>query len=114
MDTTSSQPHTSSTNTFEGVTYYIASSFSPQRALEIEAALLSHGAHKSKGLDDPELNIVIADGPRWEGWNFIEDEDLDEQTGAGQSSRGDQQRRKVEVVTDFWIDRSIILNRAQP
>lgn len=98
---------------FEGVSFHIASSFHPERISELEAALLAHGARQAKGLDDEALNIVVADGPRWEGWHIIRDMELDEQSQASIETSDSRKRRKVEVVTDNWVERSIVLNRLQ-
>ena len=81
---------------FVSITYYIAPSFPPNRIEELDAVLQEYGGNRAEGgLKDEKLTTVIANSPRWEGWEEI-----------GEDSN-------IDVVTDKWVERSVVLGKLQ-
>ena len=81
---------------FETIRYFIASSLPSSRAGELRHVLDSNGAtYLDQGLRDISLTTAITNSNRFEGWEEI------------------SQRRGVDVVTDKWVERSLILGKLQ-
>ncbi|KAF9480753.1 hypothetical protein BDN70DRAFT_856332 [Pholiota conissans] len=98
---------------FKGQTYHIASSFPPARAEELDAALSAHGATRAEGVNDLSLNLVIADSPVWEGWEIVEQREREAREKDGVMEGAEPRARLVEVVTDKWVDRSLLTGKLQ-
>ncbi|KAI5892963.1 uncharacterized protein SCHCODRAFT_01165414 [Schizophyllum commune H4-8] len=77
---------------FHSVVYYISPSLRSSRREQLQAALDAHGAHASKTIGD--ATHIITDTARFDGWQ--------------EANEG------AEIVTDRWVDRSIVLDRAEP
>lgn len=91
----SSQP-TLSGALFGSTHYFIASSIVPDRVEELRHVLDTNGAHFiESGLKDPKLNTVISNSSRFEGWEELSGKD------------------SVHVVTEDWVERSLVLGKLQ-
>ena len=77
---------------FHSVVYYISPSLRSSRREQLQAALDAHGARASTTISD--ATHIITDTPRFDGWKEADE-------GA-------------EIVTDRWVDRSVVLDRAEP
>ncbi|KAJ3510240.1 hypothetical protein NLJ89_g4795 [Agrocybe chaxingu] len=116
MPSSPAQPRASSPASeyriFAGITYHLASSLPPTRAEELAFVLDAHGgqaADKELGVKDPKLTTVVSNSVRFEGWEVVAARM--EGQGGGEGGNGDG--RVVEVVTDKWVERSIVLGRLQ-
>ena len=82
---------------FSSIRYAIASSLPAHRADQFRHVLDTNGAsYLPKGIPDPSLNTLITNSNRFEGWEDVA-------TRAG-----------VRVVTDKWVERSVLLGKTQP
>lgn len=94
-----SSPHPQQHQFFAAIRYIIASSLPTSRADELKHVLDTNGAvYLPNGLHDSSLTTVITNSNRFEGWEVV----------------NAQRERVVEVVTDQWVERSLILGRLQP
>jgi hypothetical protein len=81
---------------FASIRYFIASSLPVQRADQLRHVLDTNGAvFVEEGSLDPTLNTIITNSHRFEGW-----EDA-------------MKREQVRVVTDKWVEKSVILGKMQ-
>jgi len=81
---------------FASVRYIIASSLPVQRADQLRHILDINGAvYVEKGSLDTTLNTVITNSQRFEGWENV------------------VKREQVRVVSDKWVERSMILGKMQ-
>ncbi|KAF9037073.1 hypothetical protein BJ165DRAFT_1375475 [Panaeolus papilionaceus] len=88
--------HIVGTSLFNKARYFIASSITPQRALELSFLLDNNGAKKAEqGPEDDELNLIITNSLRFEGW---------------QSVSG---KEGVELVTDLWVEKGLLTGKLQ-
>lgn len=82
---------------FTSVCYIIASSLPGERADQLRHILDINGAvYLEKGLVDTTLNTIITNSNRFEGW-----EDA-------------ARRQNIRVVSDKWVERSVVLGKLQP
>ncbi|KAL1685752.1 hypothetical protein GGG16DRAFT_65676 [Schizophyllum commune] len=77
---------------FHSVVYYISPSLRSSRREQLQAALDAHGARASTTISD--ATHIITDTTRFDGWK--------------EANEG------AEIVTDRWVDRSVVLDRAEP
>ncbi|KAI5824017.1 hypothetical protein K523DRAFT_420809 [Schizophyllum commune Tattone D] len=77
---------------FHSVVYYISPSLRSPRRKQLQAALDAHGARASTIISD--ATHIITDTTRFDGWK--------------EANEG------AEIVTDRWVDRSVVLDRAEP
>lgn len=81
---------------FASVRYFIVSSMPVQRADQLRHILDINGAvYLEKGSLDTALNTVITNSHRFEGWENV------------------VKREQVRVVSDKWVERSVILGKMQ-
>ena len=81
---------------FASIRYFIASSLPVQRADQLRHVLDINGAiYVEKGSLDPALNTIITNSHRFEGWEDV------------------MKIEQVNVVTDKWVERSIVLGKMQ-
>ena len=81
---------------FVSITYYIVPSFSLNGIEELDAVLQEYGGSRAEGgLKDRKLTTVIANSPRWEGWEEVREDS------------------RIDVVTDKWVERSVVLGNLQ-
>lgn len=82
---------------FPSIRYIIASSLPAQRSDQLRHVLDINGAvYLEQGLSDPTLNTIITNSNRFEGWEDV------------------AANKRVRVVTDKWVERSVILGKMQP
>ncbi|KAL1658835.1 hypothetical protein GGF50DRAFT_66503 [Schizophyllum commune] len=77
---------------FHSVVYYVSPSLRSSRREQLQAALDAHGARASTTISD--ATHIITDTTRFDGWK--------------EANEG------AEIVTDRWVDRSVVLDRAEP
>jgi len=83
-------------NIFSGVRFTLSSSFSQARAAEIRHILeINGGVYTEEGLKDPKLTAVVSNTNRFEGWELL------------------SEKEGVDVVTDQWVERSLLMGKPQ-
>lgn len=85
---------------FAGTFYFLAPSLPAGRRATVDALLREYGG-EPVDLRDERLTTVIAPhgATRWEGWEVVEERD--------------QEGKTTDVVTDMWVDRSVLLGKLQ-
>ncbi|KAF9463519.1 hypothetical protein BDZ94DRAFT_1308637 [Collybia nuda] len=83
---------------FSGVHYYLSSSLSSQRQAELAHVLDNNGGAQVESISSPALTHLVANTNRYEGWQDV----------AAREEAGE-----LAVVTDKWVDRSMVLGKLQ-
>ena len=90
---------------FASFKYHISPSFTFTRIEELKHVLDRNGAHEA-GLK--EVNLVITNSMKFEGWEEVKEKNESRKTAV----RGEE-AEEVYVVTDKWVDRSLVLGKVQ-
>lgn len=85
---------------FSAITYFLAPSLPVGRRAAVDALLREYGG-EAVDVRDERLTTVIAPhgAMRWEGWDVVEERE--------------QEGKRIDVVTDMWVDRSVLLGKLQ-
>ena len=92
---------------FASFKYHISPSFPSTRIEELRHVLERNGASSCDGEAWlKEVNLVVSNSTKFEGW-----EDVKERNERKRLEGGDGE--EVYVVTDKWVDRSLVLGKIQ-
>ncbi|KAF8987641.1 hypothetical protein BDQ17DRAFT_1435488 [Cyathus striatus] len=80
---------------FTDIVFFLSPTYPPLRAQQLRHVMIAHGATEASRPSDTRITHAISDSWRFEGWR-------------------DVQREGVVVVTDKWVERSVILSKPQP
>jgi hypothetical protein len=88
--------------------YHISPSFPPQRIEELKHVLDRNGASEVANGEDwlKEVNLIVSNSMRFEGWEEVKERNERRKTG-------EEGVEEVYVVTDKWVDRSLVLGKTQ-
>lgn len=91
---------------FASFKYHISPSFPPHRIEELRHVLDLNGASEVENGEGwlKEVNLVVSNSMRFEGWEEIKERNE-------KRKLGDQTVEEVYVVTDKWVDRSLVLGK---
>ena len=93
---------------FASFKYHISSSFPSHRIEELKHVLDRNGASEV-GNDEEwwkEVNLVVSNSMWFEGWEEVKERNEKRKTG-------EEGVEEVYVVTDKWVDRSLVLGKTQ-
>ncbi|TFK35315.1 hypothetical protein BDQ12DRAFT_737619 [Crucibulum laeve] len=103
--------------TFAGVRYHLAICLSISRVNNLRHALNANGSTEAAGLEDETFTHVVTDSHRFEGWEVVEERNarMRESKGVERSAgEGGEEQKEIHVVTDTWVEKSIIHGKMQP
>ena len=93
---------------FASFIYHISPSFSSQRIEELKHVLDRNGASEVEKGEGwlKEVNLVVSNSMRFEGWEEVKERNE-------RRKAGEEGVEEVYVVTDKWVDRSLVLGKTQ-
>ncbi|TFK35317.1 hypothetical protein BDQ12DRAFT_714751 [Crucibulum laeve] len=103
--------------TFAGVRYHLASCLSISRVNNLRHALNANGSTEAAGLEDETLTHVVTDSHRFEGWEVVEERNArmrESKEVEGSTGEGDGGQKQIHIITDTWVEKSIIHGKMQP
>ena len=91
---------------FTSFKYHISPSFPSDRIEELKHVLDHNGASEVGNGEGwlKVVNLVVSNSMRFEGWEEIKERNE-------KRKLGDQTVEEVYVVTDKWVDRSLVLGK---
>lgn len=95
---------------FTSFKYHISSSFPSSRIEELKHVLDGNGACETAGGEGwlKEVNLVVTNSMKFEGWEEVKERNERRKLGG----EGEEEE-EVYVVTDKWVDRSLVLAKTQ-
>ena len=93
---------------FASFKYHISSSFPSHRIEELKHVLDRNGASEVGNGEGwfKEVNLVVSNSMRFEGWEEVKERNE-------RRKAGEEAVEEVYVVTDKWVDRSLVLGKTQ-
>jgi mediator of DNA damage checkpoint protein 1 len=91
---------------FASFNYHISPSFPSPRIEELKHVLDSNGASEVAASGEgwlKEVNLVVTNSMRFEGWEDVKERNESRKEGEAE----------VYIVTDKWVDRSLVLGKTQ-
>ena len=93
---------------FASFKYHISPSFPPHRIEELKHVLDRNGASEVENSEEwlKEVNLVVSNSMKFEGWEEVKERNE-------RRKEGDESVEEVYIVTDKWVDRSLVLGKTQ-